>query len=189
MNKTLALAASVFIMTQGAYAQECSVETDANGAELRTEISALTNQVTKLNSRAEGQIFSIMGLTDVQQEQVPPIPTAPELTANLITEDGALSWTCDADGAPTPSADAYRAEIERFAAAVAAFEALQIDPPVLISLAKKNEEIYRPGDSEPLVLSRHSFSLRLLQYVRDEAHRFAQHYHHILRNKSTFDKK
>jgi excinuclease ABC subunit C len=77
----------------------------------------------------------------------------------------------------------------QLSSAVAAFEALDIDPPVLISLAKKNEEIYRPGDSEPIRLSRHAFSLRLLQYVRDEAHRFAQHYHHILRNKSTFDKK
>jgi excinuclease ABC subunit C len=57
----------------------------------------------------------------------------------------------------------------------------------LISLAKKNEEIFRPGDSEPIRLSRHAFSLRLLQYVRDEAHRFAQHYHHILRSKAQFD--
>lgn len=74
----------------------------------------------------------------------------------------------------------------QLSSAVAAFESLGIDPPTLISLAKKNEEIYRPGISEPLVLSRHAFSLRLLQYVRDEAHRFAQHYHHILRNKSQF---
>ena len=72
----------------------------------------------------------------------------------------------------------------QLSSAVAAFESLGIDPPTLISLAKKNEEIYRPGESEPLVLSRHAFSLRLLQYVRDEAHRFAQHYHHILRSKS-----
>ena len=76
----------------------------------------------------------------------------------------------------------------QLSSAVAAFESLGIDPPTLISLAKKNEEIYRPGESEPLVLSRHAFSLRLLQYVRDEAHRFAQHYHHILRSKSTFDR-
>lgn len=69
-----------------------------------------------------------------------------------------------------------------------AFRALKIDPPTLISLAKKNEEIFRPGESEPLALSRHSFALRLLQYVRDEAHRFAQHYHHILRRKNHFDK-
>ena len=75
----------------------------------------------------------------------------------------------------------------QLSSAVAAFEALEIDPPILLSLAKKNEEIYRPGESEPIVLSRHAFSLRLLQYVRDEAHRFAQHYHHILRGKSQFD--
>ncbi len=43
----------------------------------------------------------------------------------------------------------------------------------------------RAGADEPLRLSRDSFALRLLQYVRDEAHRFAQHYHHILRRKST----
>jgi excinuclease ABC subunit C len=41
------------------------------------------------------------------------------------------------------------------------------------------------GRGEPLRLSRHAYALRLLQYVRDEAHRFAQHYHHILRRKNT----
>lgn len=65
-----------------------------------------------------------------------------------------------------------------------AFRALQIEPPTLISLAKREEEIFIPGKKEPLRLSRHSFALRLLQYVRDEAHRFAQHYHHILRRKN-----
>lgn len=66
-----------------------------------------------------------------------------------------------------------------------AFRALGVTPPTLISLAKRAEEIYVPGQSEPIVLSRRSFSLRLLQYVRDEAHRFAQHYHHMLRKKRT----
>ncbi|MFM7926849.1 MAG: hypothetical protein ACKO9Q_03980, partial [Pirellula sp.] len=55
------------------------------------------------------------------------------------------------------------------------------------SLAKREEEIYLPGEKEPLRLGRESFALRLLQYVRDEAHRFAQHYHHMLRRKSAFD--
>ena len=63
------------------------------------------------------------------------------------------------------------------------FQMLGKEPPCLISLAKREEEIYRPGESEPLRLSRHSAALRLLQYVRDEAHRFAQHYHHLLRRK------
>ncbi len=68
-------------------------------------------------------------------------------------------------------------------AALEAFQLLGIEPPTLLSLAKREEEIYRPGESEPLRLSRHAAALRLLQYVRDEAHRFAQHYHHILRRK------
>jgi excinuclease ABC subunit C len=67
------------------------------------------------------------------------------------------------------------------------FQVLGIKPPTTISLAKKEEEIFVPGQSESIRLSRHSFSLRLLQYVRDEAHRFAQNYHHLLRRKSTFE--
>ena len=66
------------------------------------------------------------------------------------------------------------------------FEALGINPPATISLAKREEEIFVPGKSEPHRLSRHSYALRLLQYVRDESHRFAQHYHHMLRQKATF---
>jgi excinuclease ABC subunit C len=68
-------------------------------------------------------------------------------------------------------------------AALDVFRLLGKEPPCLISLAKREEEVYRPGDAEPLKLSRHSAALRLLQYVRDEAHRFAQHYHHLLRRK------
>jgi len=68
-------------------------------------------------------------------------------------------------------------------AALEAFRMLEIAPPCLISLAKREEEIYRPGDAEPLKLERRHAALRLLQAVRDEAHRFAQHYHHTLRKK------
>jgi excinuclease ABC subunit C len=67
------------------------------------------------------------------------------------------------------------------------FTMLGISPPPTISLAKKEEEIFIPGQSESIQLSRHSYALRLLQYVRDEAHRFAQHYHHMLRRKSAMD--
>lgn len=69
-------------------------------------------------------------------------------------------------------------------AGMEAFAALGIKPPTVISLAKREEEVYLPNADEPLRLSRHSYALRLLQYVRDEAHRFAQHYHHILRRKT-----
>ncbi len=53
----------------------------------------------------------------------------------------------------------------------------------LASLAKSFEEIYRPGSSEPIRLSRQSDGLYLLQRLRDEAHRFAISYHRTLRGK------
>jgi len=70
-------------------------------------------------------------------------------------------------------------------AALSAFSALEINPPTVIALAKREEELFVMHADQPLRLSRHSYALRLLQYVRDEAHRFAQHYHHILRRRST----
>ncbi|MBW3542045.1 MAG: excinuclease ABC subunit UvrC, partial [Planctomycetes bacterium] len=64
-------------------------------------------------------------------------------------------------------------------AALEALRTIDIQPPLVLSLAKREEEVYVPDEPQPRRLSRHSYGLRLLQYVRDEAHRFAQHYHHI----------
>lgn len=63
---------------------------------------------------------------------------------------------------------------------------LNLTPPKMISLAKREEEIFTDASNEPIRLARNHPSLKLLQCVRDEAHRFAQHYHHILRRKKTF---
>ena len=52
----------------------------------------------------------------------------------------------------------------------------------LAGLAKREEEIFRPNDSLPKVLSRDSLALKLCQRIRDEAHRFAISYHRKLRS-------
>ena len=70
-------------------------------------------------------------------------------------------------------------------AALEAFDSLDVKPPMVISLAKKEELIYVQRESEPIRLARNNAGLRLCQAIRDEAHRFAQHYHHILRRKRT----
>jgi excinuclease ABC subunit C len=59
----------------------------------------------------------------------------------------------------------------------------------IASIAKKHELIYIRPDGKPLKLPSNSPARNLLQYVRDEAHRFAQHYHHILRSKKMLNNK
>ena len=67
------------------------------------------------------------------------------------------------------------------------FEEMDIRPPMVISLAKREEEVYIQARSAPIRLPRNNPALRILQQMRDEAHRFAQHYHHMRRRKRTFD--
>ncbi len=72
-------------------------------------------------------------------------------------------------------------------AAMDVFKSMDKKPPMVISLAKKEELIYAQEKSAPIRLGRNHQGLKLLQYIRDEAHRFAQHYHHILRRKAQLE--
>lgn len=90
-----------------------------------------------------------------------------------------------ADGDVFPDVLLVDGGIGQLRRAMEAFEKLKIEPPLVLSLAKKEELVYVMNRTKPLRLSRRSYALRLLQYVRDEAHRFAQHYHHLLRRKRT----
>jgi excinuclease ABC subunit C len=72
-------------------------------------------------------------------------------------------------------------------AAAEAFEQLDVRPPMVISLAKKEELVYVQERAEPIKLGRDNAGLKLCQAIRDEAHRFAQHYHHVLRRKKTLE--
>ena len=59
-------------------------------------------------------------------------------------------------------------------------------PHDLISLAKREEEVFKPHESRPYILKKGSYSLRLIQLVRDEAHRFAITFNRQLRAKGMF---
>ena len=69
-------------------------------------------------------------------------------------------------------------------AAVEALEEVGVTGVGVAALAKRLEEVFLPGRSDPVVLPRGSEALHLLQRVRDEAHRFAVSYHRTVRGKA-----
>jgi excinuclease ABC subunit C len=72
-------------------------------------------------------------------------------------------------------------------AAMDVFKQMDVKPPMVISLAKKEELVFAQGRNDPIRAARNHLGLKLLQYIRDEAHRFAQQYHHILRRKTVLE--
>ena len=74
-------------------------------------------------------------------------------------------------------------------AALDALANLGVEETPIVSLAKREEEIYIPGLPEPLRLERNDFGLRLLQEIRDESHRFAVSKHRSRRSARTLRSK
>ncbi|HEX2497399.1 MAG TPA: excinuclease ABC subunit UvrC, partial [Actinomycetes bacterium] len=105
-------------------------------------------------------------ITDARGRPVEPRDGRPRKFAyppNLVVVDG---------GAP------------QVAAAQRALDELGIEDVALCGLAKRLEEVWLPGESEPIILARASEGLYLLQRVRDEAHRFAIAFHRQKRSRS-----
>jgi excinuclease ABC subunit C len=94
--------------------------------------------------------------------------------SRLIREDGGLPDLVLIDGG-----------IGQVNAAKGVMDSLGVDIPV-VGLAKREEELWLPGAKEALVLSRRSEALKVLQFIRDETHRFATNLNQRLRSKDLF---
>ncbi len=115
--------------------------------------------------------------------------------ARLQPPEGAAPPGMDAPapaGAPGPGGFAARPDLViidggrgQLSAALAVMRAAGAGDVPTFGLAKENEWLYREGSPEPIVLPRTSPALRLLQRLRDEAHRFGLGYHRQLRGKAS----
>jgi excinuclease ABC subunit C len=86
------------------------------------------------------------------------------------------------EGTPLPDLVIIDGGKGQLSAAKAALSEVKVDLP-LISIAKKQEEVFAPGFSFPLPLDKKSPASLLIREIRDEAHRFAVAYHRLLRRK------
>jgi excinuclease ABC subunit C len=89
----------------------------------------------------------------------------------------ATSDAYDESFAATPNLVVIDGGKGQLSAALAAMQAFDLPRVAAISLAKREEEVFVPGQARPVVLDRHSPGLQLLQRIRDEAHRFALGFH------------
>jgi excinuclease ABC subunit C len=75
----------------------------------------------------------------------------------------------------------------QLSSAVEALEELNLRGKIaIIGIAKRLEEIYFPGDSIPLYLDKRSSTLRVIQHLRNEAHRFSLSHHRNRRSKNAY---
>jgi excinuclease ABC subunit C len=91
--------------------------------------------------------------------------------------DGAAADDYDESFAATPNLVVVDGGKGQLAAALEAMKAFDLPRVAVIALAKREEEVFVPGQGKPVVLSRHDPGLQLLQRIRDEAHRFAVGFH------------
>lgn len=95
--------------------------------------------------------------------------------SRLISEKAALPDLIVVDGGKGQLSVAY-----------AVLKELGIEDKVaIISIAERLEEIYKPFDSLPMYIDKKSETLRIIQHLRDEAHRFGITHHHLKREKDT----
>jgi excinuclease ABC subunit C len=111
----------------------------------------------------------------------------------LIDEEQIDQLEIKVAGAATPKFS-YRPQLivvdggaPQVAAAAAVLAQMEISDISLIGLAKRLEEVWLPGESDPIILPRHSEALYLLQRLRDEAHRFAITFHRSKRAKAMLE--
>ena len=122
------------------------------------------------DARAIAQVITRRLKRLIQESQVDP--------AEVVTQGGKVGRF-----SYPPHLIVVDGGVQQVNAAATAMKELGITTIALCGLAKRLEEVWLPGESDPLILSRNSEGLFLLQRIRDEAHRFAITFHRSRRSK------
>ena len=146
------------------------------------DISAIREVITRrfrryLEEREEFGELDILGDPEAREDQGPDQDQDPDPAERLVVSP-------QKKFAYPPNLVVVDGGAGQVAAAAGALAALGIDDVSVCGLAKRLEEVWLPGQDHPVIMSRSSEGLYLLQRVRDEAHRFAITYHRAKRGKA-----
>ena len=145
------------------------------------DISAIREVITRrfrryLAEREETGELDLLGDPEAEEDQDPDLDQIPASERPVVTPKPKFAYP--------PNLVVVDGGAGQVAAAAAALAELGIDDVAVCGLAKRMEEVWRPDEEYPVILSRSSEGIYLLQRVRDEAHRFAITYHRAKRGKA-----
>src|SRR3984885_6631372 len=145
------------------------------------DISAIREVITRrfrryLAEREETGELDLLGDPEAAEEQDPDQDQIPLSERTVVTPKPKFAYP--------PNLVVVDGGAGQVAAAAAALAELGIDDVAVCGLAKRMEEVWLPDEEYPVILSRTSEGIYLLQRVRDEAHRFAITYHRAKRGKA-----
>jgi len=157
---------------------------DISNLQGRDIVAAMTVFVDAQPKKAHYRSFTVRGL-DGQDDFASMAQVIARRFARL--RDGADAGRYDESFAAVPNLVVIDGGKGQLAAALEAIQATSGLPRVaVIALAKREEEVFVPGSSQPVLLDRHDPGLQLLQRIRDEAHRFAVTFHRQKRDTRAF---
>ena len=161
---------------------ECFDVSNIQGREIVASMSVFVDAQPK---RAHYRSFTVRGL-DVQDDFASMAQIVSRRFARL--RDAAMPDRWDESFATVPNLVVIDGGKGQLAAALEAIHSTYDLPRVaVVALAKREEEVYVPGRSDPIRLDRHDAGLQLLQRARDEAHRFALGHHRRRRDARAFE--
>jgi excinuclease ABC subunit C len=158
---------------------ECFDISTAMGAD---NVGAMVVFQDALAKRAHYRKFGVRG-----QEGMDDFAAMAEVISRRFARlSDALGGEYDESFAATPNLVVVDGGKGQLSAALAAMHRFDLPRVAVVALAKREEEVFVPGQPDPIRLSRHSPALQLLQRIRDEAHRFAVGFHRQRRETRSF---
>jgi excinuclease ABC subunit C len=158
---------------------ECFDISTAMGAD---NVGAMVVFQDALAKRAHYRKFGVRG-----QEGMDDFAAMAEVISRRFARlSDALGGEYDESFAATPNLVVVDGGKGQLSAALAAMHRFDLPRVAVVALAKREEDVFVPGQPDPIRLSRHSPALQLLQRIRDEAHRFAVGFHRQRRETRSF---
>ncbi|MGH3049818.1 MAG: helix-hairpin-helix domain-containing protein, partial [Gaiellaceae bacterium] len=155
---------------------ECFDVSNIQGQEIVGSMVVFEDAVAK---KAHYRRFAIRGV-DGQDDFASMRELISRRFARLQADPGSADW--NESFAATPNLIVIDGGKGQLSAALAAMQDLDLPRVAVIALAKRIEEVFVPGRSDPILLPEHSPGLQLLRGIRDEAHRFAITFHRSRRD-------